>query len=52
MSANTLLPLMQLEGAQEDMDRFLEERLQAVCASSGNQSVVGGRGGMTHKPSE
>ena len=32
MSANTLLPLMQLEGAQEDMDRFLEERLQAVCA--------------------
>ena len=23
---------MQLEGAQEDMDRFLEERLQAVCA--------------------
>ena len=32
VSANTMLPLMQLEGAQEDMDRFLEERLQAVCA--------------------
>ena len=25
VSANTLLPLMQLDEAQEDMDRFLEE---------------------------
>ena len=41
VSANTLLPLMQLEGARDDMNKFLEERLQAVCARHETRVVLG-----------
>ena len=36
-----LLPLMQLEEVQEDMDRFLEEWLQAVCARQETSVLLG-----------